>query len=73
VSFLFISHDLGVVAELCDRVIVLEGGRVVEAGPAAAVLKNPKHPYTKNLVASIPGRMRSPINLTEFAPEESDV
>jgi peptide/nickel transport system ATP-binding protein len=73
VSFLFISHDLGVVAELCDRVIVLEGGRVVEAGPAAAVLKNPQHSYTKKLVASIPGRMRSPINLTEFAPEESDV
>jgi peptide/nickel transport system ATP-binding protein len=73
VSFLFISHDLGVVSELCDRVLVLEGGRVVEAGPARSVLANPQHPYTKKLVAAIPGRLRSPINLTEFAPEETDV
>lgn len=56
VSFLFISHDLAVVGELCDRVLVLEGGRIVEAGSATEVLAHPQHPYTQRLVASIPGR-----------------
>ncbi len=73
VSFLFISHDLGVVGELCDRVLVLEAGRVVEAGPAASVLANPQHPYTRKLVASIPGRTRSPIKTTDLTPEKTDV
>jgi peptide/nickel transport system ATP-binding protein len=62
VSFLFISHDLGVVSELCDRVLVLEAGRVVEEGSAASVLRNPQHPYTQKLVASIPGRAHSALH-----------
>ncbi|RAR62594.1 peptide/nickel transport system ATP-binding protein [Paraburkholderia unamae] len=56
VSFLFISHDLAVVGELCDRVLVLDGGRIVETGPAREVLAHPQHPYTRKLVDSIPGR-----------------
>ena len=53
-SFLFIAHDLSAVKFLCDRVGVLWRGRLVEAAPAKELFKNPCHPYTKALVASIP-------------------
>ncbi len=49
---LFITHDLGVVAELCERVIVMYAGRVVEQGPVAEIFSNPRHPYTQGLIAS---------------------
>ncbi len=54
VALLYISHDLAVVAELCDRVMVLHRGRMVEEGGAREVLASPLHPYTQRLVASIP-------------------
>jgi len=53
-GMLFISHDLHVVRSLCDRVLVLYLGRVVEEGPAAAVLSNPRHPYTVALLSASP-------------------
>jgi oligopeptide/dipeptide ABC transporter ATP-binding protein len=53
-SILFITHDLGVVAELCDRVIVMYAGRIVEAGPTTALLQRPLHPYTEALLRSTP-------------------
>jgi oligopeptide/dipeptide ABC transporter ATP-binding protein len=53
-SILFITHDLGVVAELCDRVIVMYAGRVVEAGLTSEVLAAPLHPYTEALLRSTP-------------------
>jgi oligopeptide/dipeptide ABC transporter ATP-binding protein len=53
-SILFITHDLGVVAELCDRVIVMYAGRVVESGKTADVLERPLHPYTEALLKSTP-------------------
>lgn len=58
-SSLFISHDLSVVAYLCDRIIVLYKGDIVESGTAADVTTNPQHPYTKRLIAAIPGTSRA--------------
>jgi ABC-type glutathione transport system ATPase component len=53
-SVLFISHDLAVISELCDRIVVMRAGRVVEEGPAARVLTSPREPYTRALVAAVP-------------------
>lgn len=53
-SIILVTHDLGVVAETCDRVLVMYCGRIVESGPAAAVFRNPRHPYTHGLLASLP-------------------
>ncbi len=54
-SVLFITHDLGVVAQLADQVVVMYQGRVLEIGTVRQVLKTPVHPYTKGLLAAIPG------------------
>ena len=53
-SIIFITHDLGVVAELCDRVIVMYGGLVMEEAPIEDIFEHPSHPYTMGLLASIP-------------------
>ena len=52
-SMLLITHDLALVAETSDRVAVMHGGHVVEAGPVEAILNEPKHPYTQRLVGSV--------------------
>jgi oligopeptide/dipeptide ABC transporter ATP-binding protein len=54
-SLLLITHDLGIIAETADRVAVMYTGRLVEEGPVRAILRDPKHPYTRGLLASIPG------------------
>ncbi|GLX70114.1 ABC transporter ATP-binding protein [Paenibacillus glycanilyticus] len=53
-SIILITHDLGVVADICDRVIVMYAGKVVESGTKWEIFKNPKHPYTKGLLRSVP-------------------
>lgn len=83
-AIMFVTHDLGVVAEMCDRVVVMYAGRVVEHGDVYQIFENPKHPYTKGLLksvpvlrqkvdrlASIPGNVPSPKNMPrgcKFAP-----
>jgi ABC-type dipeptide/oligopeptide/nickel transport system ATPase component len=53
-TLVFVSHDLGVVAALCDEIVILQQGRIVEAGDTRTVLARPQHPYTKTLLASVP-------------------
>jgi oligopeptide/dipeptide ABC transporter ATP-binding protein len=53
-AMLLITHDLGVVAETCDRVLVMYGGQVVEEGPVETVFREPAHPYTRGLLAALP-------------------
>lgn len=57
-SMLFISHDLGVISEICDRVAVMFQGKIVEEGPAEQILQAPEHPYTRGLVACRPSLRR---------------
>jgi ABC-type glutathione transport system ATPase component len=59
-ALVFVSHDLGVVAALCDRLAVLERGRIVEVGPTATVIAQPSHPYTARLLASVPRMPQKP-------------
>jgi peptide/nickel transport system ATP-binding protein len=54
-ALLLITHDLGVVAEMADRVAVMYAGRIVEQAPVRALFADPKHPYTRGLMASMPG------------------
>ncbi|MEO0987003.1 MAG: ABC transporter ATP-binding protein [Cyanobacteria bacterium J06639_14] len=73
-SYLFISHDLNVVRLLCDRILVMYLGKLVETGPVDAIFNRPRHPYTQALISAIPafeanphrlpltGEPRSPIN-----------
>ena len=53
-SVILISHDLGIIREICDNVIVMYAGHVVESGNVDTIFANPQHPYTKGLIASIP-------------------
>ena len=68
-SVLFVSHDLGVVAKICDRVTVLYMGKVVEQGPTAEVLTTPHHAYTKALLAANPRYDRPDTGLEPTPPE----
>jgi len=78
-SIMLITHDLGVIAEMADYVVVMYAGRIVEKGTALEVFKNPLHPYTVGLMASkpvvnrptgrlysIPGSVPNPINMPNY-------
>jgi len=54
-SLLFISHDLGVVQHISDRVLVFHRGEIVEQGKVAPLFDSPQHPYTQTLLSSLPG------------------
>ncbi len=53
-AVMLVTHDMGVIAETCDRVAVMYAGRVVEIGPVAEVIHRPAHPYTRGLMGAIP-------------------
>ncbi|MDX2482515.1 MAG: ABC transporter ATP-binding protein [Pseudodonghicola sp.] len=59
-SLLFVTHDLRVAAQLCDRLIVMQKGEIVETGVTAEIFADPQHPYTRKLLDSIPGRGWTP-------------
>jgi oligopeptide/dipeptide ABC transporter ATP-binding protein len=58
-SIIMITHDLGVVAETCDRVAVMYAGLIVEQGPALSIFNEPLHPYTEGLLSSLPGQQEA--------------
>ena len=66
-SVLLISHDLGVIAEVCERVLVMYAGRIVEAGTRIDILANARHPYTQGLLRSVPSLGRRGERLDEIA------
>ena len=65
-SLIFITHDIALVSDICDRIAVVYGGQVVEQGGIEEVLAGPQHPYTKKLLASLP-RLHSDVQ-PEFIP-----
>lgn len=56
IAIVFVTHDLGVAARICDRIVVMYAGRMVEEGPATEVLRRPRHPYTLALLRAVPTR-----------------
>jgi peptide/nickel transport system ATP-binding protein len=84
-SYLFISHDMGVVERISHRIAVMYLGEIVEIGPRAAIIENPQHPYTRKLLAAVPvpdpsrrgtratpppGDLPSPIRVPDYAPPQ---
>ena len=65
-AVMLITHDMGVIAEVCDRVAVMYAGRLIEIGPVQEVVRQPQHPYTRGLMASIP-------SLTERRPRLAQI
>ncbi len=68
VSMLFVTHDFGVVAQLCDEITVMYAGQTVESGPTGAVLADPKHPYTSALLACHPDRAQALVGIPGLVP-----
>jgi peptide/nickel transport system ATP-binding protein len=75
-ALILISHDLGVLAETCDRIAVMYAGRIVETGPVRQVFDSPQHPYTKRLLDSLPvigGARELPTPIPGGPPDPSDL
>jgi oligopeptide/dipeptide ABC transporter ATP-binding protein len=69
-TYLFISHDLGVIDHMCDRVAIMYLGRLVESGPKENIFANPLHPYTEALLKSVPIADPNIVSGLESAPGE---
>ena len=72
-AVIMITHDLGVIADMCDEIIVMYAGRVCERGTADAIFYNPKHEYTKGLIQSIPKLVKSDEVLTPITGTPIDL
>ena len=71
-SIIFITHDIGIVAQIADYVVVMYQGRILEIGTVRQVLKDPLHPYTKGLLAAIPGNVPKNVRLSTIATAVGD-
>ena len=71
-AMIFVTHDLGIVARICDRVAVMYGGRIVEIGPVRRIFQSPAHPYTRALLDAIPrlGARRDRLTTIEGQPPD---
>jgi len=65
-SIMMITHDLGVVAEMCERVIIMYAGKIVETADVETLFANPQHPYTKGLIASLPAKKKGQKRLSSI-------
>ncbi|MBL3701227.1 ATP-binding cassette domain-containing protein [Sulfitobacter sp. BDSS02] len=64
-AIILITHDIGVVAQMCDRVMVMYAGRKIEEGPVRSFIRDPRHPYTRGLISCIPKLSRDPSDTPE--------
>ena len=71
-TIMMITHDLGVVAEMCDRVAVMYAGTVVETGNASEIFSDPKHPYTQGLLSALPGESKELSSIGGSVPDLLD-
>lgn len=74
-TYLFISHNMSVIRYMCDRIAVMYKGKIVEIGPVHAIFQNPKHPYTKILLSSLPSlldKKREKINFAQSVEHNSE-
>jgi oligopeptide/dipeptide ABC transporter ATP-binding protein len=72
-AMIFVTHNLGIVAKMCDRVAVMYAGRIVEAGPVGAIFGAPRHPYTRALLESVPRLSESTDWLTAIEGQPPDL
>ena len=69
-TLVLVSHDLGVISEMCDRIVVMKDGRVVEQGPTEQILRDPQQDYTRNLIRAQPSLLPAPLPKPRTAPAE---
>jgi ABC-type dipeptide/oligopeptide/nickel transport system ATPase component len=72
-AMIFVTHNLGIVARMCDRVAVMYAGRIIEIGPVRRIFKTPAHPYTRALLASVPRLAAKGERLTAIEGQPPDL